>query len=92
MTRFARHALVAALALGGALGGTGAASAAMPSAAPAIGAGAVAPLLQEVRYVNRCRPVTAYRRDRFGRPVTVTRNVCRQVWVPGPGRRPYRGY
>ncbi|MBP0491641.1 hypothetical protein [Roseomonas indoligenes] len=42
-------------------------------------------LLQEVRYVNRCRPVTTFRRDRMGRPMRVTREVCRRVWV-GRGR------
>ncbi|WP_376087317.1 hypothetical protein ACE7GA_13770 [Roseomonas sp. CCTCC AB2023176] len=91
MTRLTRTALAAALALGGALGATGTATAAMPSAAPLAGiAAADATLLEDVRYVTRCRPVTVVRRDRFGRPVSVSRNVCRQVWV-GRGR-PYRGY
>ena len=95
MTRLASTAFIAALALGGVLAGPGTASAAMPSAAPIAGAASDAAsgasLLEDVRYVNRCGPVTSYRRDRFGRPVAVTRNVCRQVWVPGP-RRYYRGY
>lgn len=90
MTRLARTAL-AAVALGGALGMSGTASAAMPSAAPMLGAAPEASLLEEVRYVTRCRPVIINRSDRFGRPVQVRREVCRRVWVGG--RRGYdRGY
>ena len=87
MTRFARTALVAALGLGAA----GAAQAAPPSAAPMLGAAIqeTSPL-EEVRYVTRCRPVYVDRYDRFGRPVRVSRNVCRRVWVGGRGG--YRRY
>lgn len=90
MTRLARTALVAAIALGGAFGSAGTASAAMPSAAPLAASGSS--LLEDVRYVQRCRPVIVNRYDRFGRPVQVRRNVCRQVWVGGRRRGYDRGY
>ena len=64
-----------------------AAQAAPVSAAPMIGAalsGMDAGLLEDVRYVTRCRPVVITRRDRMGRPVRVQREQCRRVWV---GRR-----
>ncbi|WP_426956534.1 hypothetical protein [Muricoccus radiodurans] len=85
MPTLPRLALVAALALGAPLF-AGSASAAPASAAPMIGA-AVADqsLVEDVRYVTRCRPRIVSRRDRFGRPVTVRREVCRRVWV-GRGR------
>ena len=87
MNRLSHLALAAGLALGlGAL--APAAQAAPASAAPMIGAalgGADTGLLQDVRYVTRCRPQVVYRRDRRGRPVQVRREVCRRVWV-GPRR------
>jgi hypothetical protein len=51
-------------------------------------------LLQDVRYVNRCRPVIVHSRDRFGRPVRVQREQCRRVWVGRRGPPPvaYRQY
>jgi len=38
-------------------------------------------LLEDVRYVTRCRPVVITRRDRMGRPIQVRREQCRRVWV-----------
>ena len=86
MISLSRLALAACLA-----GGLGAlapsAQAAPVSAAPMLGA-AVAGLddglLEDVRYVTRCRPVVVHRRDRFGRPVRIQRERCQRVWV---GRR-----
>ena len=87
MTLFPRIALLAGLAAGiGAL--APAAQAAMPSASPMLGTALAVPnadLLEDVRYVNRCSPRIVNRRDRFGRPVQVRREVCRRVWV-GRGR------
>jgi hypothetical protein len=47
--------------------------------------GSQADMLQDVRWVQRCRPVIVHRRDRAGRPVRVERQQCRRVWV-GPRR------
>lgn len=87
MISLSRLALAAFLA-----GGLGAlvpsAQAAVVSAAPMLGtavAGLDEGLLEDVRYVTRCRPVVVHRRDRFGRPVRVQRERCRRVWV-GRGR------
>ncbi|WP_424135798.1 hypothetical protein [Roseomonas chloroacetimidivorans] len=84
---FFRSILMAGLLAGGA-------ALAPAQAAPTVGlmpagpaAAAPSSLLQEVRWVQRCRPVVVHRRDRFGRPVRVERSQCRRVWV-GP-RRPY---
>ncbi|WP_338664071.1 hypothetical protein VQH23_02665 [Pararoseomonas sp. SCSIO 73927] len=86
MSWLSRSILLAGLVAGGAV--LSPAQAAPASAAPML-AGPLAEtssdLLQEVRYVTRCRPRTVYRQDRFGRPVRVTREVCRRVWV-GRGR------
>lgn len=98
MSLLPRFALVAGLAAG--LAGFSAAAQAAPisaapiSAAPIMGTamlGSDAGLLQEVRWAQRCRPVTVRRRDRFGRPVRVDRQECRRVWV-GPGRGPRGPY
>jgi hypothetical protein len=93
MSWISRFALVAGLAAG--MGGLSTAAQAAPaSAAPMLGAAMVAPregLMQEVRWVNRCRPVVVYRRDRYGRPVRVQREQCRRIWV-GPPRGPRGPY
>ncbi|WP_043830723.1 hypothetical protein [Muricoccus aerilatus] len=85
MNRLSHLVLAAGLALGlGALAPV--AHAAPAAAAPMIGAalgGANTSLLEDVRYVTRCRPAVVYRRDRRGRPVQVRREVCRRVWVAG---------
>jgi alkylated DNA repair dioxygenase AlkB len=87
MSWLPRFALIAGLAAG--IGGISATAQAAPaSAAPMLGAatvGAQADMLQEVRWVQRCRPVIVHRRDRYGRPVRVERQQCRRVWV-GPRR------
>ena len=87
MISLSRLALAACLAAGlGALAPS--AQAAPVSAAPILGnalAGLGAGLVEDVRYVTRCRPVVVHRRDRFGRPVRVQRERCRRVWV-GRGR------
>ncbi|WP_245215921.1 hypothetical protein [Pararoseomonas baculiformis] len=88
MSWLSRFALVAGLAAG--IGGFSPAVQAAPaSAAPMMGAAMLAQadsgLLQDVRWVNRCRPVVVHRRDRYGRPVRVERERCRRVWV-GPPR------
>jgi len=87
MISLSRLALVACL-----MGGLGAlapsAQAAPVSAAPMLGAavsGLHDGLVEDVRYVTRCRPVVVHRRDRFGRPVRVQRERCQRVWV-GRGR------
>lgn len=85
MIHLPRLALLAGLAA--ALGASPAARAAPVAAAPMIGAavaGLGAGLVEDVRYVNRCRPVVINRRDRYGRPVQVRRERCRRVWI---GRR-----
>jgi alkylated DNA repair dioxygenase AlkB len=90
MSWLSRFALIAGLAAG--MGGLSAAAQAAPaSAAPMLGVatlGSQADMLQEVRWVQRCRPVVVHRRDRRGRPVRVERQQCRRVWV-GPPRRGY---
>ncbi|HEY8610891.1 MAG TPA: hypothetical protein VIL69_06305 [Roseomonas sp.] len=94
MSWFTRIALVAGLAAG--MGGLSSVAQAAPaSAGPMLGAamvGSEAGLLQEVRWVQRCRPVVVHRRDRYGRPVRVERERCRRVWVePRRGPRGPRG-
>jgi len=90
MIRLSRLALLAGLAAG--LGGLAAPAQALPAAGAVPAMAAASPdLLQEVRWANRCRPVSVYRQDRFGRPVRVVRERCRRVWV-GPGRGPRGRY
>ncbi len=92
MTPISRLALLAGLAAG--IAGFAPQARALPAAGalPAMAAAqAEAGLLEEVRWVNRCRPVSVYRQDRFGRPVRVVRERCRRVWV-GPGRGPRGPY
>jgi hypothetical protein len=92
MSLLPRFALVVGLAAGLA-GFSGAVQAAPISAAPVMAAamaGTDGGLLQEVRWAQRCRPVTVRRRDRSGRLVRIDRQECRRVWV-GPGRGP-RGH
>jgi hypothetical protein len=86
-TTLASCALAVAIGLGGAMLSRPAAAA--PALGPVLGmtSGLAAPV-EDVRWVNRCRPQTVHRRDRAGRPVRVTREVCRRVWV-GPPRRGY---
>lgn len=87
LTRFlASCSLAAALGLGGLAVAQPAAAA--PVAGPIVGASLdhTAPI-QEVRWTQRCRPQTVMRRDRHGRPVRVTREVCRRVWVGPPHHR-----
>jgi len=89
ITRLTRLTLAAGLALG--LGALAPAARAAPASAAPILAVLPAPdasgMLQEVRYVNRCRPQRTERRDRFGRRVVVHREVCRRVWVGRGGPR-----
>ncbi|MFH5924307.1 hypothetical protein [Roseomonas xinghualingensis] len=91
MSWLSRFALLASLTAG--IGGVPSMAQAAPaSAAPMLGAAAIAPdtdLLQDVRWVNRCRMVTERRRDRYGRPVRVERERCRRVWVGPPRHRRY---
>ncbi|MBC9176157.1 hypothetical protein [Pseudoroseomonas ludipueritiae] len=86
MTRITRFAASCTLAAMLGLGGLGLAqpAAAAPAAAPIAGAslGHTAPV-EAVRWAQRCRPQTVMRRDRHGRRMRVTREVCRRVWV-GP--------
>ncbi|MCR0985364.1 hypothetical protein [Roseomonas populi] len=89
MSWLSRSILLAGLVAGGAAlspAQAAPASAGLMLAAPAVSSD----LLQDVRYVTRCRPVTSVRRDRFGRPVRVTRERCQRVWVGGPPPRVYR--
>jgi hypothetical protein len=83
MTRITRFAASCTLA---ALLGLGGLVVAQPAAAAAPIAGAslghTAPI-EAVRWAQRCRPQTVMRRDRHGRPMRVTREVCRRIWV-GP--------
>jgi len=95
MAWFPRFALLTGLAAG--LGGLSAPAQALPAGTvPAMVAAqaelnAGSGLLQDVRWANRCRPVSVYRQDRYGRPVRVVRERCRRVWV-GPGRGPRGPY
>ncbi|MFT8243538.1 hypothetical protein [Roseomonas sp. BN140053] len=85
MQRGASIALVLALALGGAgLSATGAAAAPVPGAVLGLSTATAEEgngLLQDVRWVTRCRRVVVQRRG----PDRV-REVCRRVWVEGRGR------
>jgi ABC-type sugar transport system substrate-binding protein len=79
-------ALAATIALGCAALAGPAAAAPVPGVVAGMTAGTGAPV-EDVRWVNRCRPQTVARRNRYGRPVRVTREVCRRVWIDQRGGR-----
>jgi hypothetical protein len=79
-------ALAATIALGCTALARPAAAAPVPGVVAGMTAGTGAPV-EDVRWVNRCRPQSVMRRDRYGRPVRMTREVCRRVWIDQRGGR-----